>query len=196
MTGGQLTADALEITQTRNLTSTELRTAERDWSRLVWESIGDDGWYRFTAYLAYGFIGFLVLTMAMSVFAIDQEHFYLPAQLAVALVGTVVCWVAAERRTRVMQQRLFRNRYREGDRYVLGERGIEIVSPMARYELLWGGIAKAANDGQRLVLLVGNSGVLFLFHTAFSGQDAKTFCSELVSRWQAHRDSSRLEPAR
>jgi hypothetical protein len=186
---------ALELYQTRNLVSAELKAVERDWSSMLQTSLSGDGWYRALGYLVYGFIGFLILSIAMAVPALDSEHSHLPIQLAIALAGTIACWIAADFRARNIQRRLYWDRYREGDRYLLDERGVQITSPMARHAIFWDGITNMADNGQRLVILIGKSGALFLVHAAFTGQDAKGFCAELMRRWQAHRASSQPDPA-
>jgi hypothetical protein len=186
---------ALELCQTRNLTPTELRAIERDWSRLLRNSMDGDGWYGVLAYLTYGFIGFLVLSIAKSVAAIDTEHSHLPVQLAVALAGTIACWTAAEYRARNMQRRIFWDRYREGDRYLLGEHSVQIISTTARHELFWDSITDMADNGQRLVLLLSKSGALFLVHGAFAGQDVEGFWAELVRRWQTNQKAAQPEPS-
>jgi hypothetical protein len=177
----------LELHQTRNLVPAELKAVERDWSSMLRTNLDGDGWYRALGYMVYGFIGFLILSIAMAVPALDSEQSHLPIQLAVALVGTVACWIAADIRARNIQRRLYWDRYRQGDRFLLDERGVQITSSMARHEIFWDGITDMANNGQRLVILIGRSGALFLVHAAFAGQDAEGFCAELMRRWHAHR---------
>jgi hypothetical protein len=192
---GEERRGAFELRQTRSLTAAELQSIERDWSLLLRNSMDGDGWYRVLGYLTYAFFGFLILSIAMAVFAIDQQHGYLPAQLAVALVGTTICWIAADRRSRRLQRRIYADRHQEGNRYLLGDRGIEIVSPTSRVELFWGSITDMANNDQRLVLLIGKSSVLSLVNASFAGQDVQGFCTELLRRWQQTRKSPQPEAA-
>jgi hypothetical protein len=177
----------MELRQNRDLTPAELRGVEREWGLLLLDNMSRSRWYPVLAYLTYAFVGFLVLSVAMAVFSIEDGRPYLAPQLAFALAGSVACLIAADGYSRRLQRRIFWDRHRAGDRYLLGDRALETSSAEYRLALSWGGITRVANNDRRLVLLIGNSGVVFIVKAAFDGQDTEAFCAELVRRWQEGR---------
>jgi hypothetical protein len=179
---GAANAAHLELRQTRNLTSTELSAVSRDWSLLLHRRMTLSIYYRVLAYLTWAFIGFLAISIAMAAFALDD--WYLELQLIVALIGMLASWITIDRVTRRLQQRIYWDRFRLGDRYVLDDRGIQMTTADGEHLLLWRGIAEVIDTDRRCVILTNSSGAAFVIKAAFDGQDADGFCAEVQRRWK------------
>jgi hypothetical protein len=176
---------SFELRQTRNLTSSELSAVSRDWSLLLHRRMVRSIYYRVMGYLTWIFIAFLAISIAMAAFALDDSQ--LKLQLIVAFVGMLASWITVDRITRRLQQRIYWDRYRMGDRYALDDRGIRTTTPDGEHLLLWQGIAQVANGEHRCVILTKSSGAAFVVKAAFERQDADGFCAELQRRWQHAR---------
>jgi hypothetical protein len=178
----------LELRQTRNLTPAELGAVSRDWSLLLHCAMGRSAYYRVIGRLTWAFLCLLAISVAMAAFALgDPSVAFL---LVFAFVGTMASWITVDRITRRLQQRIYWDRYRTGDRYALDERGILMTSADGEHLLLWQGIADATEKDGRFVMLTRSSGAAFLVKAAFEGQDADAFCAEIERRCKTRHRSA------
>jgi hypothetical protein len=174
---GAAGAARLELRQTRNLTPAELGAVSRDWSLLLHRRMGRSISYRLMGYLTWALICFLAISVGMAAFALDDSSVAL--QLVLAFVATMATWVTVDRITRRLQQRIYWDRHRAGDRYALDARGILMISADGEHLLLWQGITDVTERDGRFVMLTNGSGAAFLVKAAFEGQDTDAFCAEL-----------------
>ena len=173
----------LELRQTRNLTPAELGAVSRDWSLLLHRRMNRSIYYRLMGWLTWAFIGFLAISIGMAAFALDDSS--VAFLLVLAFVGTMASWITVDRITRRLQQRIYWNRHRAGDRCALDPRGILMISAEGEHLLLWQGIADVTETDGRFVMLTNGSGAAFLVKAAFEGQDAEAFCAE-IGRHRQH----------
>jgi hypothetical protein len=137
-------------------------------------------YYRLMGYLTWVFLAFLAVSIGMAAVALDGSSVAL--LLIAAFVGTMASWIIIDRITRRLQQHIYWNRHRMGDRYVLDDRGIRMTTPDGEHLLLWQGIADVSDRDGRFVILSNSSGAAFLVKASFEGQDAETFCAEIQRR--------------
>ena len=189
MNVAQRTAGALDIIQTRELTSRERRDLTHLWAKLCWRD--ENGWLDSTASsLWYGFAGFLGISVLMAVNRLADLAPALSAQLALAAIGfaaaVVLAHCLADRRYR---QKLW-SRLRAGDRYMMTDNGVQARATRGEFSCGWTSIEEIVDDERHLIALLGGNSGFFIVKAAFEGQNIDAFGTELRRRWQERRAAS------
>lgn len=176
---------AFELRQTREFTATEQRELMALWRELLWPQ-GAGAWYNTSYYLFYGFAGFLVLSIWMSVDRLAHFTPKLAGQLAIAAVGFAAALAALQWVSIRLQQRLYWQHLSPDDQYLIAERGVRRITAESDSIRRWQGIERLVCTERYVALICGGSPLL-LAKAAFADQDIEGFCAELQRRWTESR---------
>jgi hypothetical protein len=177
---------AFELHLTRDFTAAEQRDLLNLWRRLLWPD-GAGRWFASAWYLCYGFAGFLVLSLWMSVDQLASVAPRLAVQLTIAAIGFAMTFALLQ----WISVRLHRNTYWQamsvGDRFVIELGGIRGIGQHSDGLCRWSSIEHLVCTDRYIAFNCKGRGLL-LAKAAFADQDVEGFCAELQRRWNAARE--------
>jgi hypothetical protein len=189
MTSGERQGPALEIVQTRDITTADRRGLTRLWEKLT-ERKGSSRLYTAAFTLWYAFAAFLTVSILMTARALNDIEPDLALQLVVAALGFAIFLVGAYwLGKREAWSRYWRS-LQAGDRYALVAGSLHWSTTVGVYSCPLDKVETVINDERRLVALLPYDRALFVVKAAFEKQDVESFAAELIRRWQAHRASA------